>query len=1038
MLRDIRLQTALVLQNRQDLPLINISDKIMEELRRGKDADFLLEPVNMADVESTYFYDAPLLPEINAAMFEAVTSTRGRLAGTMRAFIRALNTSLNGTGITAGNDTTGSADDSSQSIGGANIGRVRKVQGLAVMPAIIPLSDGQTVTLVFHSPTGNAGTITSADTLVAFQFILNKKDVTHVVSPANGRDISLKQVTTALSNLIERNTVKFQHAQAKQKAVKAEIANMQAEGDKLEEQQADQVSQGDDLKSTIKFNAARLSDLSYQADQQEALNEELQAQLTAAQKKKDDAAATQVSDRNARAGALEIITTKSGYKDTFVANWAYNSNISTADLVALASKLDDVSVSDLKDLIMYKGQLSDLDNIPALKARNTIPAPSDDPDPRTLYWYGLRARPAGPGALPQEPKPVVTATVGEAAAIPLVKAKNFDPSMYRNGAVAYAAPLDAGDVAQYELVDFQKAQTASSITELLNDLVPLIKAYAGNENAFYLDYLADEAPKAADLPQSMKDAGGFQGVRQNYGSKASLQFIDLFKQVKKDNPTQPPADTPPTDTVTPSVSDNGDTVPLSSIQTAAIMPTIAKSATAGDNPIWYTQSTLSDIVASAKFKIDGQFASSNPEFAESRYQMVKAALAAGFGMQRFKISGLQYIYVLRKDDDILTTQGAAKFTPAAVPTVTPPADPVPPAGDATDGSNGYVSVKPSPDVAAKIAKQVSTLGIMGGIDPSKLHVTLMYSKNSAVNAQPEPDRVYQAKISGRYEIIGESPKQALVALLDSPDLQKRFDELSAAGGQHSFPDYKAHISLKYGAEQGDLELIQGKGLDISSIPLSGETFEDIKPTLPSADPVPDAAPPADDNTTPPTASKLIAKAYEVRKDGAEISRGDIMMCIEGPKTFINFAEKTLDKDYSNGGVEEEGGREGDIAVYYGMARGEKATFMQDWKELKAEWAKQSITPSITSGETPLNKPADEPEAKPEADTAAQKAIDYLKQIAKLQTADMVEIRNARGSVREAITTLNDAGAYDENEDLVNAAAQHLSDILAAVARGGAA
>ena len=76
--------------------------------------------------------------------------------------------------------------------------------------------------------------------------------------------------------------------------------------------------------------------------------------------------------------------------------------------------------------------------------------------------------------------------------------------------------------------------------------------------------------------------------------------------------------------------------------------------------------------------------------------------------------------------------------------------------------------------------------------------------------------------------------------------------------------------------------------------------------------------------------------------------------------------------------------------------------------------------------------------KQQVDTDAQKAIDYLKQVSQLDTSDIVEIRAERGNVRQAITALTSAGIYDENEDLVNAAAQRLSDLLAAVAQKGAA
>ncbi len=74
-----------------------------------------------------------------------------------------------------GVDKTGDvAQSGARAIGGAEIGRARNVNGLPVLPAIIPLSDGQTISILFHSPTAE-NRITNSDTLVAFQFLLNKK-----------------------------------------------------------------------------------------------------------------------------------------------------------------------------------------------------------------------------------------------------------------------------------------------------------------------------------------------------------------------------------------------------------------------------------------------------------------------------------------------------------------------------------------------------------------------------------------------------------------------------------------------------------------------------------------------------------------------------------------------------------------------------------------------------------------------------------------------------------------------------------------------
>ncbi|MEN1465285.1 hypothetical protein, partial [Pseudomonas aeruginosa] len=86
--------------------------------------DLLIEPATLEDIELAYMGNE-ILVTTNEAMFEAITTTKLRLAQTMRAFVRALNRGLNGTDIAAGTDEAGEYEDGRNSIGGAIIGRVR-------------------------------------------------------------------------------------------------------------------------------------------------------------------------------------------------------------------------------------------------------------------------------------------------------------------------------------------------------------------------------------------------------------------------------------------------------------------------------------------------------------------------------------------------------------------------------------------------------------------------------------------------------------------------------------------------------------------------------------------------------------------------------------------------------------------------------------------------------------------------------------------------------------------------------------------------
>ncbi|EBJ1867848.1 head protein, partial [Salmonella enterica] len=58
------------------------------------DDDLLLEAATLEDIELAYMGNE-ILVESDEAMFESITTTRIRLAQTMRAFVRSLNRGLN-------------------------------------------------------------------------------------------------------------------------------------------------------------------------------------------------------------------------------------------------------------------------------------------------------------------------------------------------------------------------------------------------------------------------------------------------------------------------------------------------------------------------------------------------------------------------------------------------------------------------------------------------------------------------------------------------------------------------------------------------------------------------------------------------------------------------------------------------------------------------------------------------------------------------------------------------------------------------------
>lgn len=244
----------------------------------------MVESVNLEEIEATYF-DGVEIDHGGAMMLEAITTSRVRLDRTMAAFVKALNQQLGSSGLTV--------MDSAQSVktknfvgGAVEIGKVRKTGGLAVIPVVIPLSDGQSITVMFHSPTNDPAKISSNDTLVAFRFLLNKRDVTHVVSPDGGRDISLKQTCLSLANLAERNSGKFQAAKERTEKLKNDLASYQAQAAQLDGETAELAERGDNLEKSAADKQAEADRIRALADKQEGINEDLRAQIANAQARK--------------------------------------------------------------------------------------------------------------------------------------------------------------------------------------------------------------------------------------------------------------------------------------------------------------------------------------------------------------------------------------------------------------------------------------------------------------------------------------------------------------------------------------------------------------------------------------------------------------------------------------------------------------------------------------------------------------------------------------------------------------------------------
>ncbi|WP_241613277.1 head protein [Rosenbergiella epipactidis] len=442
----------------------------------------LLEPVTLEEVEHVYLGNGEVVPG-DSAMFEAISTQRQQLATSMRAFTRVLNGGLKGTDISGGVENAPDADDSGTVVGGAQIGKVRRIAGVPVMAAKIPLSDGQSVSIIFHSPTSNGKVIVNSDLLVAFQFLLNKRDVTHVVAPIGGRDVSLAQVAQALSNLIEKNSGKFKKQQAMQQKMKQDIDAYQNEADKLENDRANLLQQFNDAQKQSDDTASQVSTLSDQLAQQKSINADLQKQLEALQNTPELPASQSITDNlrtvknainmdgNAKlsdGSTIRVKTVDDGEPHTYAILETPDGNTYQVE----AKDMQGGSVNDAVGKIFKAYRAGSADKFKVENAADAVtdtpvqvpaadpeptpdadPTPTPDPEPEPTpdpepavetppegFRYALVNRPAGIGAVPD----------GQIAILP--KDDNDPYSQYaRNGVIVYPEKLTDEQMSQYEL-----------------------------------------------------------------------------------------------------------------------------------------------------------------------------------------------------------------------------------------------------------------------------------------------------------------------------------------------------------------------------------------------------------------------------------------------------------------------------------------------------------------------------------------------------------------------------------------------------------
>ncbi|GAA0319191.1 hypothetical protein [Psychrobacter aestuarii] len=110
-----------------------------------------------------------------------------------------------------------------------------KRAGTVNMAFVFKLSDGQSLSIWFHSPKETPSNVLPTDIMVSWKWMLNKRDVTAVLSPPNGDNVQLPTLAGRIMRLAAKNSKRFKAAQVRAQKLDKELEEAQAEVDEKRE-----------------------------------------------------------------------------------------------------------------------------------------------------------------------------------------------------------------------------------------------------------------------------------------------------------------------------------------------------------------------------------------------------------------------------------------------------------------------------------------------------------------------------------------------------------------------------------------------------------------------------------------------------------------------------------------------------------------------------------------------------------------------------------------------------------------------------------
>ena len=253
---------------------VELQQAMVDIYASSHDAKLVTESIEFADVDSYYNPGIEEIPYdyiLEAIVVDKFSKTEHR----MRAVVRTLNKHL------AGNDRDIKALD-------PIVGQPKKAGSYAYVTVQLPFSDGQVVSVVFHAPEGDKRKIAPNDTIIAFRWLLNRRDITHVVAPEDGSEVSLETIAKRVSQLVVNNSERFERTQKESAEQRQKIEILKSEVKEAEKKQEQMSFDLETQQTQAAGVETELNDVLSALAQQKAINAGLEAELNGLQKALSD------------------------------------------------------------------------------------------------------------------------------------------------------------------------------------------------------------------------------------------------------------------------------------------------------------------------------------------------------------------------------------------------------------------------------------------------------------------------------------------------------------------------------------------------------------------------------------------------------------------------------------------------------------------------------------------------------------------------------------------------------------------------------